>query len=119
MKDSKNHAVCARRHLVCEHSGDDCTIMSSGVSGSHKASVRLRVARNRSAIWSCGFGEAVALIMTILYPESVPEIGCPIPVRVSVEPLRKCVTRSLDGVASLGALIPSDDNAGLSPQFLR
>src|SRR5665811_1013396 len=110
MKDSKNHAVCARCHFAGEHSGDDCTIMSSGVSGSHKACVRFRVARNRSAIWGCRFGEAVALIVTILYPESVPETGCPIPVRASVEPFRKCVPRSLDGMASPGALIPSDDN---------
>src|SRR6266571_2957491 len=119
MKDSKNHAVWARCHFVGEHSGDDCTIMSSGVSGSHKASVRLRAVRNRSAVWSCRFGEAVALIVSILYPESVPETCCPLPARASVEPLRKCVTRSLDGVASISALIPSDDNVGLSPQFLR
>ena len=44
MNDSKNHAVCARCHFTGDASGQDCTIMSSGVSGSHSASVRRRMA---------------------------------------------------------------------------
>ena len=48
MKDSKNQEVWARCHLTGEASGQDCTIMSSGVRGSHRAMVRRRVERKRS-----------------------------------------------------------------------
>src|SRR6266568_1829484 len=89
MNDSKNHAVCARCHFAGEHSGDDCTIMSSGVSGLHKSSVRRRVVRNRSAISTCKFGEAVAFISSFLYPESVPETLHLLPARALIKPLYK------------------------------
>src|SRR5438045_138050 len=48
MKDSKNQEVWARCHLTGEASGHDCTIISSGVSGSQSDKVRRRMERKRS-----------------------------------------------------------------------
>jgi hypothetical protein len=49
MKVSKNHEVCARCHLMGDASGDDCTIMSSGVSGVQNCMVAERTARKRAS----------------------------------------------------------------------
>src|SRR5580658_1665419 len=48
MKVSKNQVVWARCHLAGLASGQDCTIMSSGVSGSQRASVCCRTLQNWS-----------------------------------------------------------------------
>src|ERR1700722_1191711 len=63
MKDSKNQAVCARCHFTGDASAQDCTIMSSGVSGLHRPSVRWRTVRKRSATFNCCCVETVVLIL--------------------------------------------------------
>src|ERR1700733_9603191 len=49
MNVSKNHVVCARCHFAGLASAEDCTIMSSGVSGAQSARLRLRTRQNSSA----------------------------------------------------------------------
>jgi hypothetical protein len=47
--------------LAGEASGHDCTIMSSGVSGSQSSIVRWRASRNLLASEVCRIGKVVAL----------------------------------------------------------
>src|ERR1700677_798053 len=68
MKDSKNHAVWARCHLAGEASAHDWTIISSAVSGSHKARVRRRVALKRAAR-SVGVHRS-AIVLKAMPPET-------------------------------------------------
>src|SRR3569623_961378 len=95
MKDSKNHAVCAKCHLTGEASGQDCTIMSSAVKGLQSSIVRARTLRNLSATLDCKLTDVVVLIDRVLAYFSI--LGCEtLPFDALLSPAYIWVTNELD-----------------------
>src|ERR1700743_1686720 len=91
MKDSKNHAVWARCHLTGEASGQDCTIMSSGVSVAARSRERRRVTLKRLRKESARSARRVVLAVSVTVAMAV----C-LPGSLSTQNNRKRVHSRLD-----------------------